>query len=422
MRSAIVCAIPAFGHIRPVVAIADALARAGWRVRFVTGKPFEKDVRAVGAEFFALTPEYDRIITPPAKGRASFNHLKEVFLDAVPAQVRVLREFIAAEHTDAVFFDLAIMGARALMTQPRDQRPLIVGCGVFPLVVSSRDVAPFGSGLPPATTEAQRRRYRRQSAFMKNVALRPVHRALDKVTASIGAPPRDGRFMMDMVLDCDVFAEFSVPGFEYPRSDLASHVRFYGPPARSLPAIAPLPEWWARLDDRPIVHVTQGTSFNDQPERLIAPAIRALADQPVQVVVATAGLSVNALGPLPENVFAADWLPYEHLFDRTAVLVTNGGFGTVLQALAHGVPIVAGGGFGDQPETAARIAWSGVGIDLGKRIPTEPAIVEAVQRVLEDPSYREAAGRLAAEVQAAPGADGLVRDVESMLTAQPVAS
>ena len=40
------------------------------------------------------------------------------------------------------------------------------------------------------------------------------------------------------------------------------------------------------------------------------------------------------------------------------VLVTNGGYGTVQQALAHGVPIVVAGATEDKPETAARIAWS----------------------------------------------------------------
>jgi MGT family glycosyltransferase len=401
-----------------MTAIAEALVKAGWRVRFITGRPFADAVTAVGAEFVVLTPEYDHVLTPPAKGRESINHVKDVFFEAVPAQAQMLRRLISAEHTDAVFHDLAFVGPRVLLAAPPDRRPLVIACGVFPLILSSRDTAPFGAGLPPATTAARRWRYRWLSAFVQHVALRPVHQAVDELWERVGAPPRDGRFFMDLSADGDVFAEFSVPGFEYPRSDLPANVRFFGPASVSLTSMAPLPEWWDRLDDRPIVHVTQGTSFNDEPERLIVPTIQALADRPVQVVVATGGRAAAELGTLPANVFAASFLPYDRLFERTSVLVTNGGFGTVLQALGHGVPIVAGSGIGDQIETAARVAWAGVGIDLGKKIPTSGAIASAVDRVLDDPDFRTAAKRLSLEIQASTGAAGLVHEVERLVVAR----
>ena len=96
MPSAIVCSSPAYGHVRPMLAVASALVSRGWRVRFITGKPFADAVRATGAEFVALTPEYDTVMTPPASGRESLNHVKEVFFESVPAQVRLLRSMIAA--------------------------------------------------------------------------------------------------------------------------------------------------------------------------------------------------------------------------------------------------------------------------------------------------------------------------------------
>lgn len=166
--------------------------------------------------------------------------------------------------------------------------------------------------------------------------------------------------------------------------------------------------------------MTQGTSFNDDYESLIAPTLRGLADRDVQVVVATGGRPVAELPALPPNAYAAELLPYDRLLPRTDVLVTNGGFGTVLQALANGVPLVVGSGIGDQVETAARVAWSGVGVDVGKKVPSPRAIGDAVDRILRDGTYRASAERLSREFGAAPGAEGLAADVEALVAARAV--
>ena len=125
---------------------------------------------------------------------------------------------------------------------------------------------------------------------------------------------------------------------------------------------APLPEWWSDLDGtRPVIHVTQGTVANTDYGQAIAPTLRALADEDVLVVVTTGGRPLDTLPPLPANARAATYLPYDELLPRTAVYVTNGGYGGVQYALRYGVPIVATGGKEDKPEVGARVAWSGVG-------------------------------------------------------------
>ena len=75
-------------------------------------------------------------------------------------------------------------------------------------------------------------------------------------------------------------------------------------------------------------------------------------------------------------------------------MVTNGGYGGVQQALAHGVPLVVAGASEDKPEVAARVAWSGAGLDLRTGRPSEENLRAGVQAVLGNPSYREHARRL----------------------------
>jgi UDP:flavonoid glycosyltransferase YjiC (YdhE family) len=149
---------------------------------------------------------------------------------------------------------------------------------------------------------------------------------------------------------------------------------------------------------------------------VIAPTLRALADEDVLVVVATGGRPLDTLPPLPANACAATYLPYDELLPRTSVFVTNGGYGGVQYALRYGVPIVATGGKEDKPEVGARVAWSGVGRRLRTERPSPRALRRNILAVLNEPRYRQASQRIAADMAAAPGFAGLATVVDQLAT------
>ena len=118
-----------------------------------------------------------------------------------------------------------------------------------------------------------------------------------------------------------------------------------------------------------MVHVTQGSIRPDMTE-LVAPTIRALADDDVVVVATTGGPSADEVaaavgGPLPGNARVVPFVPYDLLAAHADVFVTNGGYTGVTIALHHGVPIVQAGRTEEKGEIGARIHWSGVGVRLG---------------------------------------------------------
>jgi UDP:flavonoid glycosyltransferase YjiC (YdhE family) len=204
---------------------------------------------------------------------------------------------------------------------------------------------------------------------------------------------------MDVAKSVPLYMQPSAPGFEYPRSDLPANVHFIG----MLPAQAPQdwtpPDWWGDIDgSTPVVHVTQGTVANASPE-LIIPSLEGLADEDVLVVVSAGGRPVEALGlgKLPANARIASFLSYPQLLPRTAAKVTNGGYGGVQMALSHGVPLVVAGTTEDKPEVAARVAWSGAGINLKTAAPAPASVRAAVRALLDDRRYRAAAQALQAE-------------------------
>jgi UDP:flavonoid glycosyltransferase YjiC (YdhE family) len=98
---------------------------------------------------------------------------------------------------------------------------------------------------------------------------------------------------------------------------------------------------------------------------------------------------------LPDNVRVAEMLPYAELLPKIDAMVTNGGYGGVQMALAHGVPLIVAGAREDKPEVAARVAWSGSGVNLRVERPRPEVIGEAVSNVLTEPGYRDNARRLA---------------------------
>ena len=210
--------------------------------------------------------------------------------------------------------------------------------------------------------------------------------------------------------------QFSVPSFEYPRSDAPANLHFTGPLSTTGSA-APLPDWWGDLDGtRPVIHVTQGTVANTDYEQVIAPTLRALADEDVLIVVATGGRPLDTLPALPSNARAAMFLPYDELLPRTSVYVTNGGYGGVQYALRYGVPIVATGGKEDKPEVGARVAWSGVGRRIRTERPTATRVAPRHSCRAPSAALPPSQPAIAADMAAASGFAGLAGVVDQLVT------
>lgn len=424
MHSILLAAHVADGHVAPMLGVAAHLTGAGHRVRFLAGDRFADAVRGTGAEFIRWPDgaQVDhRVVIAEARAngdrregtKGMVRNIEQIFIAPAPDQYRALRAAIDAEATDAVLTEFTVVGAAALALS-REPRPPLVACGILPLGLSSVDSAPWGLGILPRDDVIGRIRNRVLNWMAKHVILRKPQHQVAQFVHEVTDADLDVYFM-DWAVHADHFAQFTVPGFEYPRRDLPPTVSFVGPVSRiSRPAA--LPDWWSDLDgDRPVVHVSQGTIANEDPNELIVPTLRALADRDVLVVVTTGGAPVAALGALPENARAAEFIGYDDLMPRVDVFVTNGGYGGLHYALAHGVPMVVAGDTEDKSETTRRVEWSRTGVNLGVARPDEAAIVRAVDEVLAVPSYRERARALQREIAAAPGVAGVERIVRSLV-------
>jgi UDP:flavonoid glycosyltransferase YjiC (YdhE family) len=149
------------------------------------------------------------------------------------------------------------------------------------------------------------------------------------------------------------------------------------------------------LDDpRPVILVNQGTIAKDLND-LVVPTIAGLRSE--RMLVVAVPVEEGQLGKRPENTRTEPFIPFGHLLPYVDVMVTNGGYGGTQRALAQGIPLVVSGETDDKMEVAARVEWSGAGINLRKKRPSADEIRNAVKKVLANPTYRENAKRIQAD-------------------------
>jgi hypothetical protein len=173
-----------------------------------------------------------------------------------------------------------------------------------------------------------------------------------------------------------------------------------------------------RCDGPRTVYFTLGTVFNLESGDLFARVLAGLRELDVDVV-ATVGRQIDPteLGRQPARVRVERYLPHSDVLPRCDVVVSHGGSGTVLGALAHGLPSVLLPMGADQPWNAARCEELGVAVVLDAMHATPAGVHEAVSTVLDDPSYRAAAERVRDEIRALPGPEHAVRLLERLVEA-----
>ncbi|HEY1617029.1 MAG TPA: glycosyltransferase [Streptosporangiaceae bacterium] len=174
---------------------------------------------------------------------------------------------------------------------------------------------------------------------------------------------------------------------------------------------------WEWLDPRrQHVAVTMGTLATDITQafhRTAAQALEPLADRLQAIVVAPRG----ALPDPPPHILVVPRVPLLALMPQLNAVVCHGGLNTVSEALTHGVPLVIAPIRHDQPVNAARVVAAGAGLRLRFARVRAQQMRDAVTTVLDDPSYRKAAGQVRDAFAAAGGAATAAEHLETLAQA-----
>ena len=273
---------------------------------------------------------------------------------------------------------------------------------------------PLGPGLKPARGPLGRAR----DAALNRVMARLFDKGLDQLNEVRRA---NGLEPIASVLEnferADRLLLMTSSAFEYESFTPPPNVRLVGP---RLDDPAWVGSWTPPAGDEPLVLVGMSSTFMDHADALQR-AATALAGLPVRGLVTTGpSIPVDAIDA-PANVTVVERAPHSEVLRHAKVIVTHAGHGTVLKALAAGVPVVAMPLGRDQLDNAARVVHHGAGLRL-KPTAKPDAIAKAVRRLLEEPSFSAAAERMAAAIAVETAEDLAAAELEALASLDSAAA
>jgi MGT family glycosyltransferase len=273
-------------------------------------------------------------------------------------------------------------------------------------LLSFRDsgTPPLGPGLKPARGPLGRARDRAINRLMARL----FDKGLDQLN---GARRANGLEPIASVLEnferADRLLLLTSRAFEYEQFSPPPNVRLVGPRLDD-PAWAG--DWTPPPGDDPLVLVGMSSTYMDH-AGVLQRVTTALGELPVRGLVTTGrAIPVEAIDA-PVNVTVVERAPHREVLRHAAAVVTHAGHGTVLKALAAGVPVVALPLGRDQLDNAARVAHHGAGVRLKPKASPE-SVADAVRRVIDEPSFASNAQRIAAAIAAETAEDRAAAELE----------
>lgn len=431
----LLASMPATGHFNPLLVVARILKNAGHEPVIYTGKLFRDKTEAAGIRFFPLPEEADQAVldkiaeflrrnryAPGPEERLSI--FKSVFVDPMPFQFRGLQAILRKFPADLVVHETGFCGVFPLLLGPRSERPASAYLGISALSLPREDGAPWGPGLIPTKDPAKWEEYAKVAREIHEQKELPLKQYANRILADLGRRGLPGGLFESAARLADIILQPCGPSFEAPLRKPAPKVHFIGPLVPEGSGDVPPELEEAKRAGRKVVLVSQGTIANNDLGKLLAPVIQAFGDREDFLVLATTGgKAIEEIPcPIPSNTVTSKFLNFSEILPHIDVLVAYASYGTVTQALSFGVPMVVAGKGEDKPEVAARITWTGCGLDLATDQPTPEQVRNAVDRILAQPGYRARAGELAEECARLDTARELTTLLEALVAEHIIAN
>lgn len=402
------------GTVPPELGAVRSLVSRGHQVTVLADDSMESEVLATGAEFRRWEqapnrpdrrPEHDPIRDWEIKNPLQLfgRLLDRQLIGPAPAYAAEVGAAIGDRRPDVVLTSQFALGA--MVAAEAAGVPFVV---LMPNVylLPAKGMPPFGVGLRPARGPLGRLRDRAVGGVTQRTWDRKGLGRLNAVRDELGLRPLAHFF--DQVHRAERELVMTTPAFDFPAT-LPAGARYVGP-------VLDDPSWtepWTRPEgDNPLVLVGLSSTFQDQLACLqrIADALGSL---PVEGLITTGPALDPSVVSAPPNVNVVASAPHAQVLPHAAVMVTHGGHGTVMKSLAAGVPMVVMHHGRDQADNAARLTNRGAGIAI-KRSARPSAIAAAVEKLLDEPSYRDNASQLGTAVRRDAASGALLAELDGV--------
>jgi MGT family glycosyltransferase len=301
---------PAPGHLMPTLAVVEELVRRGHRVTYPATEAHAQEIASTGATVpvYSSTIDVQRDFPPGID-----NWLAKLLLTSARESAAItpaLEAMFADDLPDVVVYDGFVRFVGEVFSE-KWHRPSV---RLFPVGCVSQHVT----------------RQIGDQAYDELVA------ALDRLAAMHGVDPQVA--FHGLRGDPDALKIVFYPSrFGYVDAATDDRFVFVGPCFRRRELSG---DWRPPDSGFPVVLISMGTTFNLQPE-FFRLCVKAFTGRPWHVVLALGpGSDLGQLGPLPPNVEAHEWIPFQPVLRHAAVSVCIAGTGSVMHALYEGTPLV----------------------------------------------------------------------------------
>lgn len=392
-----IVAPPLPGHYNPLLVLARELARRGHRATFLHMADAAALVEGKGADFAAV----GQGTHPPGTLQAYVHRLANP--TGLFGLLGTLKE--TAALTDMLCRDLPgvllAIGADVVIADQTEAAGVLVARHLGLPAISTATALPLNReiGVPPPFVpwgydpSEKGLVWNKGGYRITDLLMRPMTKVVERYGATFGLNPHaDGGFS-------PLLTVAQVPqGLDFPRSELPSTFHYGGPWRDATPAVPLAPLDLPSDDGRPLVFCSLGTLQGARAD-LFAKVAAAADDLGVRLLIAHGGLlSAADVERLSRTAIVRAFVPQSEVLAACRAAVLHCGMNTVLDALAAGVPMVAMPIAFEQPATAARIAYAGAGRVVAAGRASRGRLRDALGAVLREPSYGEAARRLAGEI------------------------
>jgi UDP:flavonoid glycosyltransferase YjiC (YdhE family) len=420
------------GNIPQLLPIVARLVTLGHRVRVLVGpgvrrsrlpvsESLWRSLHATGAQILRLQePEVHPWDTAPSAQGLLFGWTPQAFRSVeqearaqlwLPHWAYEVAAELRREPADVLIADFVLVGA-LVAAEAAGVPATVLFHALSPRPVPGRP--PYGPGWVPAVGLTDRLRDAAGTFVVNRLYAQDALPPLNQTRTRLGLPPLRWYFAQyDRA--ARVVALMS-PHFDFPAQGIPPNVRLVGTPLDEGTTTRWVPPW-STAERQPRILVSLST-LNQGQASLMERILVALRGLSVQAIVTLGpSLAASQFTP-PPNVTLETFISHAAVLPHVDAMVTQCGLGALMKALTHGVPLVCIPLVGDQPDNAARVTARGVGLRVSADAP--PArIREAIQRVVTDPAFKQAAHQLAIKMAGEDAVQAAVDEIISLTKKRP---
>jgi UDP:flavonoid glycosyltransferase YjiC (YdhE family) len=414
-----VVAYGTWGDVYPGIALARALAEAGYRARLIVTRDFAEWVEPAGVDFHLLPIEEHRVTQGVSSRSNPLSAQLAIHRQVAPRLVEAGRDLLAATaDTDVLLVNEWLLAAASGIAETR--RLKLIHMGMQPRIKTRQmpicTMPPLPADWPLAGT---------YNALTYELALYvrwwTYLRAANALRASpLNLKPLSARSYRDLLLRTPSVTLVSPRVVPRPpdwpaHHHLAGYVFYddesWRPPTELLDFLG---------EGEPPVYVGFGSVHDRRPESATRVILQGLEGSRMRAVLHR-GWGGLGEAELPDSVYRLEYAPHRWLFPQMAAVVHHAGAGTTAAALRAGVPSVPIPHSGDQPFWARRLHELGAATrPLARGRLEAGALAERISTAVGDARLPQRARELSAEIAAETAANRITSVIgEILLQAAP---